>query len=233
MVATWATLCWRETETVQSTPVFDSCKRSLAPVYTHLNYFPTSNHSYQLWLKIENNVTGWLISSGSGASALCTGELHMHSLVGTQWTSFGRRPRLYGNSGIPFLFCSNILDGLFQLKGTKTTTWILLTWTSHSSILRALLLFWTHLVSVTILAPHSVRLHAQSSRNTVIAWLIYSNWTNAHVPVCENKRGINFWPQNIPDSYTINGNMPSFGLLVLELFLVSPLLRKPRNWHRN
>lgn len=87
MVATWATLCWRETEIVQSTPVFDSCKRSLAPVYTHLNYSPTSNHSYQLWLNIENNVTGWLISSGSGASALCTGELHTHSLVDTQWTS--------------------------------------------------------------------------------------------------------------------------------------------------
>lgn len=87
MAATWDSVLAKEGNSPVNSGVFDRCKRSLAPVYTHLNYSPTSNHSYQLWVSTENNVTGWLISSGSGASALCTQELHAHSLVGTQWTS--------------------------------------------------------------------------------------------------------------------------------------------------
>lgn len=94
MAATWDYVSLKEGNSPVDSGVFDRSKLTLAPVYTHLNHSPTSNHSYQLWASIGNNVTGWLISSGSGASALCTQELHAHSLVGTQWTSSRRRPRL-------------------------------------------------------------------------------------------------------------------------------------------
>lgn len=79
--------CWESEDSPVNSSVFDRFKQSLAPVYTHLNYSPTSNRGYQLWVSVENDVTGWLISSGSGASALCTQKLCEHSLVGTQRTS--------------------------------------------------------------------------------------------------------------------------------------------------
>lgn len=79
--------CWKRENSPVNSGVFDRCKQSLAPVYTHLNYSPSSSRDFQLWVSIEKNVTGWLISSGSGASALCTQKMHAHSIVGTQRTS--------------------------------------------------------------------------------------------------------------------------------------------------